>query len=74
MSKKSGRYWIFAFDEDYPIGGMNDFKFSFNNLEEFEDNILKNTNYTTYQVLNTETNYHYEGDLGTVTRWVCKNI
>jgi len=74
VSKKSGRYWIFAFDEDCPIGGMNDFKFSFNNLEEFEDNILKNTNYTTYQVLNTETNYHYEGDLGTVTRWVCKNI
>lgn len=73
MSKK-GRYWMFAFDECYPIGGIKDFRFSFNNIEDFEDLIIKFMNFDSYQVLDTNTHFHFEGDLGTVTKWICKNI
>lgn len=72
--KKNGRYWMFAFDNKHSRGGINDFIFSFNNISEFEENILHKINHTTYQVLDTNTNYHFEGDIGTVTKWVCKNI
>ena len=73
MKSKKGRYWIFSFDSCYPSGGMNDFRFSFNNLQEFEDGILEVTGYDVYQVLDTESNYHFKGDIGTITKWVCKN-
>lgn len=73
MQSKRGRYWIFAYDE--PVGGMEDFKFSFNTLDEFEEDISHMIiNYNQFQVLDTETNYHYMGDIGTVVKWVCKNI
>jgi hypothetical protein len=69
-----GRYWIFAFN-NIPRGGLNDFKFSFNNIEEFEDRCLDiHDSYREYQILDTKTNFHIDGDLGTITRWVCKNI
>ena len=76
MRLNRGRYWIFAFNNDKPLGGLGDLKFSFNTVEEFEDNILKITNgeYNRYQILDTNTNFDFEGDLGTVTKWVCKNI
>lgn len=76
-NKKTGRFWLFAFNGCYPRGGMNDFKFSFNKVEEFEDKILElNEGYgyfDCYQVLNIETHYHMSGDLGTVTTWICRN-
>lgn len=73
MNKK-GRYWVFAFDDCYPLGGMNDFKFSFNNLEEFEERILEKTDYMYFQVLDTNSNFMFDGDIGTITKWVCRNI
>jgi hypothetical protein len=70
---KNGRYWMFAFDN--PEGGMSDFRFSFNNIEEFEEKSLNMINkYTHYQVLDNRTNFHVDGDFGTITKWVCKNI
>lgn len=74
MSRKNGRYWVFAFNFCSPSGGMGDFRFSFNNIDEFEDFIIKIINYDSYQVLDTNTNFCFDGDLGTVTKWVCKNI
>lgn len=32
-----GRYWLFGMEHYYPNGGMNDFKFAFNNAEEFQE-------------------------------------
>jgi hypothetical protein len=73
MHSKKGRYWIFAYNE--PIGGMEDFQFSFNTVEEFEEEISKIAiKFHRFQVLNTETRYHFTGDVGTVIKWVCKNI
>lgn len=76
MIKKKGRYWIFAFDGYYPSGGMNDYKFSFNTVEEFEEETVScyTTSYQNFQVLDTETHYHFQGDIGTVIKWVCKNV
>lgn len=76
MKLKSGRYWVFAFNRNSPSGGLKDLQFSFNTIEEFEDSILAITDrgYTEYQVLNTDNNFDFSGDLGTVTKWVCKNI
>lgn len=72
---KRGRYWIFAFNKEYPSGGMNDFLFSFNTIDEFEDKSIKlSLDYTHYQILDTHTHFHYEGDFGTITKWICKNI
>lgn len=67
---------MFAFHKDSPNGGLDDLKFSFNTVEEFEDNILKLTDegYTRYQVLDMNNRFDFEGDLGTVTKWICKNI
>ena len=31
------RYWLFGFDTYYPAGGMQDFEFSFDTLEDFEE-------------------------------------
>lgn len=28
------RYWLFYYNDDYPIGGMDDFEGSFDTLEE----------------------------------------
>lgn len=71
-----GRYWIFAFHKDRPIGGLDDFKFSFNKVEEFEDKVLELTDegYASYQLLDSSNRFIFEGDLGTITKWVCKNI
>ena len=72
---KRGRYWIFAFNDESE-GGMNDFLLSFNNIDEFEDKCLSVNvaDFTTYQVLDTNTNFHHEGDFGTITKWICKWI
>lgn len=54
---------------------MNDFRFSFNNVEEFEERSVDMTKiYANYQLLDTKTHFHLEGDFGTITKWVCKNI
>ena len=76
MRIKHGKYWVFAFDNDNPNGGLDDYKFSFNTIEEFEDNILSLTSggYTGYQILDINTKFIFTGDVGTVTKWVCKNI
>jgi len=76
MRLKSGRYWMFAFRRESALGGLDDLKFSFNTMEEFEDRILAITSegYDHYQILDTFNNFDFEGDLGTVTKWVCKNI
>ena len=70
---KNGRYWIFAYTS--PEGGMKDFRFSFNDVEQFEIKSMEViTDYKIYQILDTETNFHVEGDFGTITKWICKNI
>lgn len=74
MRKKKGQYWIFAFDGYYPCGGMQDYQFSFNTIEEFEEEILSLPLFEFYQVLNIDNHYDFQGDLGTVTTWICKNI
>lgn len=76
MKSKRKRYWMFAFDKERPLGGMNDLRFTFNTVEEFEDNMLLITDrsFTTYQLLDTFKNFDFVGDLGTVTKWVCRNV
>lgn len=74
MKKKKGQYWIFAFQGFYPKGGMSDYKFSFNTIEDFEEEILLLPWFDSYQIYNTNTHYLFQGDLGTVTKWICKNI
>ena len=76
MKIRRGRYWVFAFNPDNPNGGLDDFRFSFNTVEEFEDNILEYTDegYTRYQIIDTNNRFIFEGDLGTVTRWIIRNI
>lgn len=76
MRLNRGRYWVFAFKEDNPKGGLLDLKFSFNTVEQFEDGVLDLTKdgYTHFQILDIDRNFDYSGDLGTVTKWVCKNI
>lgn len=76
MRIKKRRYWVFAFDKDSPRGGLDDLKFSFDTVEEFEEEILDYTNegYTRYQILDTSNSFIFEGDLGTVTRWVIRNV
>lgn len=74
MKRKAGRYWIFAFEGFYPKGGMNDYKFSFNTVEEFSDEILEHRENDGFQLLDTETNYDFQSDFGEMTKWVCKNI
>lgn len=32
MTKK--RFWVFGYDQYYPIGGMNDFRADFDTIEE----------------------------------------
>lgn len=71
---KRGRFWIFAFT-DNPKGGMDDFIFSFNTIEEFEEKVEKLIiMYRNYQLLDTTTHFHIDGDLGRIAKWVCKNI
>lgn len=75
MKIKRGRYWVFAFNKDNAKGGLNDLKFSFNTVEQFEEEIFSlNKNYDTYQILDLQTRVEFQGDIGTITRWVCKNI
>ena len=75
MIRKKGRYWVFGFDGYYPSGGMNDYRFSFNTIEEFEMEIAEiGTKYQHYQILDTESHYHFQADFGTVVKWVCKNV
>ena len=72
---KRGRYWLFAYEKDNPKGGMNDFIFSFNTIEDFEEkstNLI--TKYTYYQILDTQTNFDIDGDFGRIAKWICKNI
>ena len=73
-SKKRGRYWLFAFDGYYPSGGMNDFKFSFNDVEEFEDKLSNISKYDNYQVLDIVTHYHFSSHFSDMVKWVCKNV
>ena len=75
MQSKRGRFWIFALrDYDYR-GGLNDFVFSFNKIEEFEDEIIKYTSgCSRFQLLDIETHYNFQSDIGTMTKWVCKNV
>lgn len=74
MKRKKGRYWVFGFDGYYPKGGMNDYIFSFNDIEEFEEEILKQK-WDMYQLLDTETHYNFQThQLDDLTKWVCKNI
>lgn len=73
-NKKSGRYWLFAFDDFYPTGGMNDFKFSFNKIDEFEDKLSMINKYDNYQVLDIETHYHFSSGFGDMVKLVCKNV
>lgn len=72
MSKK-GRYWVFAYNGFYPLGGLNDYQFSFNTVSEFEEYILE-SKFDTYQLLDRDNNYSFNSDLGTLISWVCKNI
>lgn len=72
--KKNGRYWLFAFNYNDVKGGINDFIFSFNNIDEFENLIVNKDIYNYYHVLDTNSNFHFSGDLGTITKWICKNI
>jgi hypothetical protein len=75
MQSKKGRWWVFAIEPYAPRGGMEDFKFSFNTVEDFEREINGMIGkYASFQVLDIETHYHFQGDFGTVVKWVCKNV
>lgn len=76
MKLKRGRYWVFAFNKDNAKGGLSDLKFSFNTVNEFEESILSLgiSEFNIYQILDTNTKFNFEGDIGIVTKWVCKNI
>lgn len=75
MKLKRGRYWVFAFNRDNAKGGLIDLKFSFNTVEQFEEAILSlEESYDVYQILDTQTRFDFQGDIGTITKWVCKNI
>jgi hypothetical protein len=68
---KRGRYWVFAFNE--PEGGLNDLRFTFNTLQEFEEKCVNMINkYTHYQLYDTQTRQDIEGDFGRITKWICK--
>ncbi|MFQ3543441.1 hypothetical protein Q7A53_05095 [Halobacillus rhizosphaerae] len=73
MKSKKGRYWLFAFNEE-PNGGLNDYLFSFNTIEEYEEEILEHKFYDQYQLLDTRTHFHFSHDIGELTKWICKNI
>lgn len=73
-NRKSGRYWLFAYDGYYPSGGLNDFEFSFNDVLEFEDKLSRINKYDNYQILDTVTHYHFSSGFGDMVKWVCKNI
>lgn len=75
MKLKRGRYWVFAFNQDNAKGGLIDLKFSFNTVEQFEEAILSlEESYDVYQILDTQTRFDFQGDIGTITKWICKNI
>lgn len=75
MKKKTGQYWILAFDDYYSNGGIDDYQFSFDTLEEFEEEILTvSVTFNNFQLLNRYDNYHFTSTLDDLTKWVCKNV
>ena len=74
MKSKKGRYWVFGFDRENPKGGIDDFIFSFNSINEFEEDMIEYTSHNAFQVFDTRNNFSFQGDFGTVTTWICNNI
>jgi hypothetical protein len=85
MSNMNGRYWIFAYEDYYPNGGLNDLRLAFNNIEEYKQKVqLINEKaytkfedkYDNYELLDTETHYNFhvrKYRLETMVKWIEKN-
>ena len=67
------RYLMFGFDTYYPGGGMNDFLFDFDNVDEMKEKIKeyndKHWKCENYNALDTKTGNKF-GDYGTTARKV----
>jgi len=56
--KLRGRYWIFEFDDYYPNGGMNDLRYSVDDLKDLLERIGDKR-----QILDTKTGEFVEGKI-----------
>jgi hypothetical protein len=62
-------YLLFAFDNYYPSGGMEDLKIKFNTYEEFENN-FRFYHHDTFQLVNTQENLSYQEFSTSITHHV----
>jgi hypothetical protein len=68
------RYMLFGFDTYYPSGGMNDFRFSFDTKEEFQDTFYDNDdNYHIFDTRDTVVTNRYMKAYE-IRAWVENNV
>jgi hypothetical protein len=68
------RYMVFAFDSYYPSGGMQDFQFSFDTKEEFEENFNDSYDYYhIFDIVEIETFGRYMKSYE-IKEWVAENV
>jgi hypothetical protein len=81
----NGRYWIFAYEDYYPNGGLNDLRLSFNNIADYKQKVkLLNEQsyspfedkYDNYELIDTDTHYNFhvrKYQLQNMVDWIEKN-
>lgn len=70
------KYWLFAYADYYPDGGMNDVRLKFNTAEEFKNNHGEvYDGFAVYELLDMETQKYCEfHSKESVVEWVEENI
>lgn len=65
-----GKYMLFAYDDYYPGGGMNDYKFSFNGWHDFIKQIDGIQKFDGYEVCDKELKVIFFKSLEKLLEWV----